>query len=48
VSAAVLPTERGFRLELEEPAFAVAPGQAAVLYDSDAVVGSGVIISAGP
>jgi tRNA-uridine 2-sulfurtransferase len=30
-------------LELEEPAEAVAPGQVAVLYDEDAVVGAGVI-----
>jgi tRNA-specific 2-thiouridylase len=33
----------GFRLELEEPAYGVAPGQAAVLYDEDVVVGAGVI-----
>ena len=38
--------ERGFRLELDQPAFAVAAGQAAVLYDGDAVVGSGLITSA--
>lgn len=30
-------------LELEEPAEAVAPGQVAVLYDGDAVVGAGII-----
>ncbi|MCS7008079.1 MAG: tRNA 2-thiouridine(34) synthase MnmA, partial [Gaiellaceae bacterium] len=30
-------------LELEEPAEAVAPGQVAVLYDEDAVVGAGII-----
>jgi tRNA-uridine 2-sulfurtransferase len=46
VAARVVPEERGFRLELEEPAFAVATGQAAVLYDGDAVVGSGLITSA--
>ncbi|MGN6379291.1 MAG: tRNA 2-thiouridine(34) synthase MnmA [Gaiellales bacterium] len=33
----------GFRLELDEPAYGVAPGQAAVLYDGDAVVGAGTI-----
>ena len=38
--------ERGFRLELDQPAFAVAAGQAAVLYDGDAVVGSGLITTA--
>jgi tRNA-specific 2-thiouridylase len=48
VAAGVVPVERGFYLELDEPAYAVAPGQAAVLYDGDAVVGSGVITSAGP
>ena len=39
--ATVEPTPRGFRLELDEPAYGVAPGQAAVLYDGDAVVGYG-------
>jgi tRNA-specific 2-thiouridylase len=43
VSARVEATARGFRLELEEPSYGVAPGQAAVLYDGDAVVGAGVI-----
>jgi tRNA-uridine 2-sulfurtransferase len=37
---------RGFALELDEPAYGVAPGQAAVLYEEDAVVGAGVISSA--
>jgi len=46
IAAAIEPTSRGFRLELREPAFAVAPGQAAVLYEDDVVVGSGVITSA--
>ena len=41
--ARVEPTARGFRLELDEPAYGVAPGQAAVLYDGDAVVGYGRI-----
>jgi tRNA-specific 2-thiouridylase len=41
--ARVEPTSRGFRLELDEPAYGVAPGQAAVLYDGDAVVGHGLI-----
>ena len=47
VGASVEPTPRGFRLELEEPAYGVAPGQTAVLYDADAVVGSGTVTAAG-
>jgi tRNA-specific 2-thiouridylase len=43
VPAQVVPTDGGFRLLLDEPAYAVAPGQAAVLYDGDAVVGAGTI-----
>jgi len=43
--ATVEPLSRGFRLLLEEPAYAVARGQAAVLYEDDAVVGSGLISS---
>jgi tRNA-specific 2-thiouridylase len=41
--ARVEATSRGFRLELNEPAYGVAPGQAAVLYDGDSVVGYGLI-----
>jgi tRNA-specific 2-thiouridylase len=44
VGAVVEPTAEGFRLRLDEPAHGVAPGQAAVLYDGDAVVGSGTIV----
>ena len=33
----------GFVVELDEPAYAVAPGQVAALYDGEAVVGAGVI-----
>jgi tRNA-specific 2-thiouridylase len=47
VRASVVRTDAGFDLELDEPAFGVAPGQAAVLYDGDAVVGSGVITASG-
>jgi tRNA-specific 2-thiouridylase len=43
VPARVEATADGFRLELEAPSFGVAPGQAAVLYDGDVVVGAGVI-----
>ena len=43
VSARVAPTHGGFRLLLDEPAYGVAPGQAAVLYDGDVVVGAGTI-----
>jgi len=43
VAASVTATGDGFVLELDEPVDAVAPGQVAVLYDEDAVVGSGVI-----
>ena len=46
VSSRVERTVRGFRLELDDPAYGVAPGQAAVLYDGDAVVGSGIVTSA--
>jgi tRNA-specific 2-thiouridylase len=43
VPARVEPTAHGFRLELDEPAYGVAAGQAAVLYDGDTVVGYGLI-----
>jgi tRNA-uridine 2-sulfurtransferase len=46
VTARVTPTARGFRLELDSPAYGVAPGQTAVLYDGDAVVGCGTVTSA--
>ncbi len=44
VPARVDPRPGGFALELEEPVYAVAPGQVAALYDDEGVVvGSGVI-----
>ena len=43
VPAAVAAAEDGFRLELEAPAYGVAVGQTAVLYEDDAVVGAGSI-----
>jgi tRNA-specific 2-thiouridylase len=45
VPARVTTTARGFRLELDEPAYAVARGHTAVLYEGDVVVGSGAILS---
>ena len=44
--ASVEPTASGFRLRLDEPAFGVAAGQAAVLYEGEAVVGCGLVTSA--
>jgi tRNA-specific 2-thiouridylase len=43
VGAAVARVPGGFTLELDEPVYGVARGQAAVLYEGDAVVGCGVI-----
>jgi tRNA-specific 2-thiouridylase len=46
VGAAVTAESDGsFRLLLDQPAYGVAPGQEAVLYDRDAVVGSGTIVA---
>ncbi len=47
VPALVEETARGFRLRLDQPAYAVAPGQLVALYEGDAVVGSGLVVSAG-
>jgi tRNA-uridine 2-sulfurtransferase len=46
VPASVEPTASGFRLSLGEPVYGAAKGQTAVLYEGDAVVGSGTISSA--
>jgi len=43
IPACVEKTSRGFRVDLDEPAYGVAAGQAAVLYEDDVVVGSGLI-----
>jgi tRNA-uridine 2-sulfurtransferase len=43
VAASVSAVGDGFELVLDEPAQGVAPGQAAVLYDGDVVVGAGRI-----
>jgi tRNA-specific 2-thiouridylase len=48
IPAHVCADADGFALELEQPAYGVAPGQIAVLYDEGgAVVGNGVVTSAG-
>jgi tRNA-specific 2-thiouridylase len=43
VPARVVPRPGGFRLELDEPSYGVAPGQVAVLYEDDVVIGAGRI-----
>jgi len=43
IHARVAEREHGFALDLSEPVYGVAPGQAAVLYEGDAVVGAGLI-----
>ena len=43
--ADVEATADGFRLCFDEPAYGVAPGQTAVVYEDDVVVGSGTIAS---
>jgi tRNA-specific 2-thiouridylase len=42
-AATAEPTEEGFRLTFDDPRKGVAPGQAAVLYDGDRVLGGGWI-----
>jgi tRNA-specific 2-thiouridylase len=43
--ATVTAETRGFRIRLDSPAYGVAAGQAAVLYEDDVVVGAGLISS---
>jgi tRNA-uridine 2-sulfurtransferase len=45
VGARAAPVRSGFRLDLDSPVYGAARGQTAVLYEGDAVVGSGTIIS---
>ncbi len=45
VAADVSGRPDGFELELNEPAYGVAAGQAAVLYEGDSVVGCGIVSS---
>ena len=47
-SGGVQRRSRGFEVVLDEPAFGVAPGQAAVLYEDDVVVGAGRVVSSAP
>lgn len=46
IPATVSRTADGFELELTEPAYGVARGQAAVLYSGDAVIGCGTVAGA--
>jgi len=46
--ADVVPTESGFGLRLDEPIYGAAPGQEAVLYEDDVVVGAGTIATSDP
>ncbi|MGZ4318016.1 MAG: tRNA 2-thiouridine(34) synthase MnmA [Gaiellaceae bacterium] len=48
LAAEAIETENGFRLLLDEPAYGVAAGQAAVLYEDDVVVGAGTICLPNP
>ena len=43
VAARIHERDGGFRLELDRPAYGVAAGQAAVLYEDDVIVGAGLI-----
>jgi tRNA-specific 2-thiouridylase len=47
VPARAEPAPAGFRLDLETPVYGAALGQTAVLYERDAVVGSGTICAVG-
>jgi tRNA-uridine 2-sulfurtransferase len=48
VPADVEQTPDGFQLNFDEPAYGVATGQTAVVYEGDVVVGSGTIASCAP
>jgi tRNA-specific 2-thiouridylase len=43
IAATVEQQAGGFRLRLDGPAYGVAPGQAAVLYEQGVVVGAGLV-----
>ena len=44
--ATVIVDDAGVRVELHDPAFGIAPGQACVIYDGTRVVGSATISAA--
>lgn len=46
--ATITADEERLLIELDEPAFGIAPGQAAVHYDHDVVIGSGTIAATRP
>jgi len=46
VSATIRPVPRGFTAQFDEPVYGAAPGQTAVLYDDDVVVGAGTLVPA--
>lgn len=43
--ALIIPCDGGFRVDFDEPQRSVTPGQSAVIYDGDTVLGGGRIIS---
>jgi tRNA-uridine 2-sulfurtransferase len=45
IGGSIVTRARGFEAVLDEPAYGVAAGQAAVLYDGDLVVGAGRVVS---
>jgi tRNA-specific 2-thiouridylase len=48
IRGVVQASTRGFTVHLDEPVYGVAPGQAAVLYERDVVVGAGRVTSSRP
>lgn len=44
VGASAVPTQGGWTIHTEKPLWAVAPGQSAVLYQGDLVVGGGIVM----
>jgi tRNA-specific 2-thiouridylase len=46
IAATVEDERNGFSIALDQPVYGVAPGQAAVLYEGEVVVGAGLITAA--